>query len=336
MKMVKLSKLEKNGLQIRCRLDEAAIKEYMEAVENGATLPPVTVFSEDGEKFFLADGFHRAEVARRLGQKSVRCEVREGGFEAALTFALSANSAHGIRRSNEDKRNAVKVAWENRKMLFGVDNPSDGMVAQMCGVTREFASSQVATIATCAPSTVVGKDGKTYTKPPVPVRRPEPPPPPVRDKEDEDAGEDEEEFEEARAMIPVPPPPPPPPPPQRPLPPVPQRPQFERDADGTRIPPEILDTWNRREEMKALLDMQREVRRRVKAAVEAHDPLFAKFARAWWPEVEAAANTICQHLAWAMPELGCPVCQGITADGCKYCGGSGLVSRKFTEVAPIG
>ena len=329
MKMVKLSKLEKNGLQIRCRLDETAIREYMEAVEAGVTLPPVTVFSEDGEKFYLADGFHRAEVARRLGQKSVRCEVKEGGFNAALAYALSANSAHGIRRSNEDKRNAVKVAWENRKMLFGVDNPSFEMVAQMCGVTRPFVVNQVETISPCAPSTVVGKDGKTYTKPPVPTRRPEPPSPPPAPPPPQRQLPSTAETPPERLMVPTPPP-------QRQLPPIPQRPQFEKDADGTRIPPEILDTWNRRDEIKELLEMQRELRRRIKAAVEAQDPLVAKFARSWWPTVDAAAETICKHLAWAVPELVCPVCQGITTDGCKYCGGSGLVSRKFTEVAPLG
>ena len=214
MRSYKLEDITSKGLQIRCRLSEETIRDYMEAVEGGAVLPPVILFNEGpGRPLYLADGFHRVEVARRLAQKTIRAEVREGGYAEALAFALGANSSHGLRRTNEDKRNAVRVAWENRKMLFGVDNPSAGSVAEACGVSQAFVSDQLKTVLTCAPKKVVGKDGKEYQIPPPPTR----PPTPMRQA--------------------VTPPPPPPPPPREPATPVADWKEIEKDPDAFALEP---------------------------------------------------------------------------------------------------
>ncbi len=310
VKNCKIEDLKTVGLQIRCRLSEETIRDYMDAVRDGAVLPPVTVF-EDEERgaLYLADGFHRVEAARRLAQKTVRAEVRKGGYAEALAYALGANSSHGLRRTNEDKRNAVRVAWENRQMLFGVDNPSARAIAEACGVSQQFVINQVSTVAscqvssvdTCKPKTVVGRDGKTYPLPPVPTRRATPP------------------AEEA---------------PPAPLPPVPAR-DDRCDMDGRTIPPEILDVWNRRQILMDLVRQAQSIRRGMREGYESQDMLFAGLAEGRFKTFDTAMETVVRQLQWAVPEIVCPACQGIGRDGCRYCHGSGLVSKKYAEAAPI-
>jgi len=100
--------------QVRKKLNKATIDEYVEDLGNGAVFPPMIVFAEeDSERFILADGFHRhhAYVNAEIGM--VEVEVREGGLHEALLFALQANGEHGLRRNNNDKRNAVELALKD-------------------------------------------------------------------------------------------------------------------------------------------------------------------------------------------------------------------------------
>lgn len=333
MRSYKIEDITSKGLQIRCRLSEETIRDYMDAVRDGAVLPPVVLFNEGpGRPLYLADGFHRVEVARRLAQKTIRAEVREGGYAEALAFALGANSSHGLRRTNEDKRNAVKVAWENRKMLFGVDNPSARSIAEACGVSNAFASDQLLTVNSRRPSTVVGRDGVERaippppTRPPVPMRQtsqppPAPPPPPPAD-EDADDEEDSNDF-----ALESPPP--------APLPPIPTRPPAALDMDGNAIPSQILDVWNRRQVLIDFMRMAQSIRRGMREGYESQDMLFAGLAEGRFETFDAAAETVVRQIQWMIPEIVCPACQGVIRDGCRYCHGSGLVSKKYAEAAPV-
>ena len=136
---IKLKSLVTEGLQIRCAMDKDAIADYAEAMEDGAKLPPIIVFREK-DKFYLADGFHRVEAARMNGADEIDAEVREGGFNDALRHALGANASHGLRRSNADKRRALGIAWQNRTTLFGRTNPKCRDLANVCGVSHNFAN----------------------------------------------------------------------------------------------------------------------------------------------------------------------------------------------------
>ena len=99
------------ALQTRYRLCRTTIEEYARDMRKGAIFPPLTVFSEDGsERKLLADGFHRIEAASLAGFESFGCIVREGGIREALEYALGGNDAHGLRRSNKDKRTAIAIA----------------------------------------------------------------------------------------------------------------------------------------------------------------------------------------------------------------------------------
>ena len=149
---IKLSDLVTEGLQIRCTIDKDVVAEYAEAMKDGAKFPPVIVYREKS-KHYLADGFHRVEAAKENGETEIVAEVRDGGFNDALRLALGANAAHGLRRSNADKKRALEIAWSNRVTLFGKPNPSCRDLGETCGVSHEFArkfakGSEVSTVDT--------------------------------------------------------------------------------------------------------------------------------------------------------------------------------------------
>ncbi len=337
---IPLSIISSDGLQIRVAIDERTVTEYADAIHNGDKLPPVTVFHPIGDDcYFLADGFHRLEACRRLGRKTIKADIRSGSKSDALKFALSANTAHGLRRTNEDKRNAVKVAWENRLALFGLDNPSDGLLAQICGVTDRFVADQVRTIRPCDTSTVVGKDGKTYSKPPMPTRRPKPssPPPPPPPPESSESPIMEEWSLDATTVEPldeppsadIPPPLPPPPPSSIPRP---TRRKFETDRLGVEIPPETADTWSRAGELDKLLAALSSVRVALRNAQSTSDKLFREVNFA---SVLPALDRAYAELAATKPFAVCPICSGYASDGCRACKGRGLLGKdRYYRVVP--
>jgi len=164
MEKIQIHALVTDGLQTRVTLNEDVVSDYCEILREGGSLPPVVVF-RDVLTDYLADGFHRLEAAKRLGRIDIEAEVRDGDRTVALRHALRANAAHGLRRTNEDKRNALKIAWDNRQALFGGD-PSNPMLAEACGVSE---STVIRWRKGCAggvkdtPCSRVGADGKTYT-----------------------------------------------------------------------------------------------------------------------------------------------------------------------------
>ena len=118
-----------SGTQARAALDEATVAEYAEALGRGIDFPPVVVF-RDGTEHYLADGFHRLAAFRKAGRDSIQAEVREGTRDAARWYALGANKTHGLRRSNADKRKAIRMALQERPDL------SDRAIADHVGVSH--------------------------------------------------------------------------------------------------------------------------------------------------------------------------------------------------------
>jgi len=119
------------------------VNEYAHSMRDGSTFPPVTLYS-DGETYWIADGFHRTEAAREAGMETVEAEVLEGSQRDARLAALSANEAHGLRRTNEDRRNAVREVlrdpewsqWPDRELARAcrVSHPTVAKVrAEMTG-----------------------------------------------------------------------------------------------------------------------------------------------------------------------------------------------------------
>lgn len=117
------------GTQPRAEIDDYLVSEYADAMESGAEFPPVVVFY-DGVSHWLADGFHRTHAARRVGAEEVPAEVRNGTKRDAVLYSVGANSAHGKRRTNADKRKAVLTLLKDDEW----SQWSDREIARQCGV----------------------------------------------------------------------------------------------------------------------------------------------------------------------------------------------------------
>lgn len=121
------------GTQPRAALNEQTIADYAEALDRGEPFPPATVFY-DGSDYWLADGFHRDGAHDRLGWEEMSCDVRAGTRRDAVLYACGANEAHGLRRSNEDKRRAVLILLGDPEWAHW----SDSEIARRCRVSHPF------------------------------------------------------------------------------------------------------------------------------------------------------------------------------------------------------
>lgn len=129
MENVPLDKLELHpDIQSRVEIDLETVQDYAEDIEAGVCFPPVQVIKEDGH-YWVWDGFHRVIAARRAAKPTLAAYVKSGAFQTAQWLASGANIAHGLRRSNADKRRAVEMALGANSTL------SDRLVAQHCGVS---------------------------------------------------------------------------------------------------------------------------------------------------------------------------------------------------------
>ena len=123
-------------IQPRVKLDDACAEEYAERVRNNVHFPPVTVFTDDDGKYWLADGFHRVRAHELAGRRSIRAIIKNGAKRDAIFFSVGCNAAHGLRRTNMDKRRAVKMLLIDKEW----GNWSNNRIAEACGVSHTFVS----------------------------------------------------------------------------------------------------------------------------------------------------------------------------------------------------
>lgn len=166
MKEVALLLLDPD-IQVRVNQDDGAIKDYTQKWKDGVIFPPIDVFF-DGVNYRVADGFQRVLAARAAGISKILVTMHIGRKELALLFALKANDRHGVRLTNEDKRNKVLKALS----LPSLANASTRVVADACLVSHQLvklvrkdleqAASVVNGLHLNASTHSVGADGKYY------------------------------------------------------------------------------------------------------------------------------------------------------------------------------
>ena len=170
------------------------VDEYAAAYRSKAKMPPVDVFIVDGAPH-LIDGWHRISGAIKAEATWITCEiVGTGTLEEAVWKALAANQTHGIRRTNEDKRRAVRLALESpigneqsARVLAEHIGVSVDLVLRIRGEWEAERRLQLSVTDSCEPAEPVkrvGKDGRARSapKPRAPkaeVRIPAPEPEPV-------------------------------------------------------------------------------------------------------------------------------------------------------------
>jgi len=134
--MIELSKITvTDGTQSRVIINQQVVAEYAEALTNGVELPPVVLFF-DGTSYYIADGWHRFHAYRAIGALTILEDVRVGTKRDAQRYSLSANSAHGLPRTNADKRKAVEIALaDDEWSCFSLND-----VAKLCAVSKNLVS----------------------------------------------------------------------------------------------------------------------------------------------------------------------------------------------------
>ncbi len=173
-KKILISEIELNrARQPRVGMNKDYVSELHASLESGETLPAIKVFSERGvAPFFLSDGWHRLEANLAIGFREVEAEIIIGTAFDAFKNSLGENDSHGLRRTTEDKKRAVSLAFEDEE-LKGL---TDRAIAEICRVGHPFVAKLRPSTGTDSSSAGgtdstsngdepkrKGKDGKSYS-----------------------------------------------------------------------------------------------------------------------------------------------------------------------------
>jgi hypothetical protein len=123
------------GTQMRIAINDEVVRDYAEAMQAGCKFPALRAyFDEPNNLMILVDGFHRLAAHNKVRPNDqILVELVLGTAEDARWESVGANKSHGLRRSNEDKRNAVQQALLHSK---GAEE-SDRSIAEHVGVHHD-------------------------------------------------------------------------------------------------------------------------------------------------------------------------------------------------------
>jgi uncharacterized ParB-like nuclease family protein len=288
------------SVQVRDVIHMQTVEDYADHITaGGPPLPPIVVYGPDSRgMYFLSEGWHRLAAHKKAGRTTIAATVREGGWKDALQAALGSNAAHGLPRTNKDKRRVVELALKHWPGW------SDTLIAERCAVSDRFVRDVRSELqprngsTPDVPQKRLGKDGKTYTVPPPPPSQPPATPAPSAKK--------------------------------------PEPPPLPVDPAGRTILPHLLGIWAGRERLTGMAKQIGEVRRAVEQAFDDRDPLFAGSGQGVSPVdrqgLIAALSRAEKEIKAAVPWGLCGMCNGT---GCRACSGNGLVTKvQHDRLAP--
>ncbi|ACL04299.1 hypothetical protein Dalk_2606 [Desulfatibacillum aliphaticivorans] len=150
----------KMDLAKNCRANpnNEVIANYAELFTEEVEMPPLEAFLV-GKEIWLVDGYHRCMGAMQAGKKKINVAIYEGDEKAALRTAVSANATHGLRRTNADKQQAVRMAFSDKE----IRGYSANLVAKLCKVSQPTVAKvreEMKEEGVKFPKTTVGMDGK--------------------------------------------------------------------------------------------------------------------------------------------------------------------------------
>lgn len=132
--VIAISKIDLDGSpHVRVMENDDLIADYAERRKNCALLPPIDVFWDVQHSVYLvADGRHRVLAEKANQEDGILAIVHEGGARECLQFALSANSRHGLRRTQADIRLVVETALKDAEW----GECSNRLLAGLCNVSE--------------------------------------------------------------------------------------------------------------------------------------------------------------------------------------------------------
>lgn len=119
MTQLEISKIRiDSSTQSRSETDGTKITEYANAYRDQALdprlpkFPPIVVFF-DGQEHHLASGWHRFYGAKQAEFGKIDADIRQGTLRDAVLFSVGENATHGIPRTGDDMRRAVRKLLED-------------------------------------------------------------------------------------------------------------------------------------------------------------------------------------------------------------------------------
>jgi len=92
------------------------VERYAELMADGAKFPSIRILQKrDGKKkrYFVYDGVHRLEAAKKIGRKTINCNVETGlKEERLLIYAFYENLRHGLPLKREEKIMVVQTLYQ--------------------------------------------------------------------------------------------------------------------------------------------------------------------------------------------------------------------------------
>lgn len=137
------------GTQSRAKgVNTDTVKSYADALRNGSKFPAIVVFhgvddragqsysNGDPEKkhYWLASGFHRYYAMQQVGILAEFVKVIEGSRRDAILYSVGSNEKHGLQRTNDDKRFAVRLLLSDPDWWAAAHN----WIAEKCRVSRDL------------------------------------------------------------------------------------------------------------------------------------------------------------------------------------------------------
>lgn len=120
-------------MQPRIGIDDEVVEEYAQAMRDGDQFPPLQVYEVDDE-CFVVDGWHRVYAADRAGLTDLPARVTVATDKRdAILASAGANTRHGLNRTNDDKRKAIRTVLLDEEARQW----SDREIARWCKVHHE-------------------------------------------------------------------------------------------------------------------------------------------------------------------------------------------------------
>jgi hypothetical protein len=290
--------------KVRASIRKDVVEEYFDAYEAKVKMPEVVLFEIEKDHFLIADGMHRVSAMLEFPEISKwawTMDVRKGDYVECLRFALRANERHGLRRSNEDKRQAAVTALKefpkvSNVQLAEIAVVSDGLIAEL---RKDLTNANIIPKS----DKTTGKDGKerpvNLKNPRLDVKKP---------SKSEDSGDvDTEPARIVAGPLPV------------------------KDAVGITVPAKALAYWDRRQEVVDMMDNISNVKCDIEKANKLGDKMFVEVGNA----VLADLSMCRQAISHALPYTVCPTCNGQLVEKCGLCRGRGVISKELYMTVPI-
>ena len=121
------------ALQCRTQTNQVVVDAYADQLREGATFPAIRALRVDG-RLLVVDGWHRGLAHRAAGRDLIEADVSDGTWSEAILAAAGANANHGLQRTMEDKRRAVRLLLTDEASA----RRSSRELAKVAGVSHTF------------------------------------------------------------------------------------------------------------------------------------------------------------------------------------------------------